>query len=290
MTGFRHKSAGLIDRKKPIRFYFNRSPITGFEGDTIASALMAAGKMLVGRSFKYHRPRGIMSAGLSEGGALFNVHDGARRIANVKGPCAEIRPDMQVYSQNAFPSVQFDIGAVNGMLAPFIGAGFYYKTFMGPMAGTKFWMFCEKFIRRAAGMGQAMPISDPDQYDRAYDFCDVLIIGAGPAGLAAAVALAEEGRDVILIEQEARIGGDRLTTGRAADLAEIKNWEARFKAAGGRLWLRSTGFGIYDGLVTGVLERVCDHLCISRRRTCRVRFFILCIRAKSFWQPGRVNA
>ena len=162
MTGYRTQTGGLINRKKTVSFRFNGRRVSGFEGDTIASALLASGQQMVGRSFKYHRPRGVMSAGVEEGGALFNLGDGAERVPNVKGTVAEIAPDINVTSQNVWPSLHYDIGAVNGLISPFITAGFYYKTFMGPFANTRFWMMCEHFIRKAAGLGEASRLADPD--------------------------------------------------------------------------------------------------------------------------------
>ena len=260
MGAYRLKKGGRINRDKEVSFRFNGRSLNGFEGDTIASALLANNVRQVGRSFKYHRLRGVMSAGPEEGGALFNVNDGAMRIANVKGTMAELRADMQVRAQNVFPSLAFDIGAVNGLFAPFLTAGFYYKTFMGLARNTAFWMFCEKFIRKAAGLGKASRLPDPNSYDIAYKFCDVLVVGAGPAGLLAATELAEQGQKIILVEQDFEAGGSILSTGRPEDLQFRDSLLKRFERAGGRLMLRATAFGLYDGLVTGVLERCSDHL------------------------------
>ena len=260
MTGFRLDKGGLIDRRQKINFHFNGHQVTGFKGDTIASALMASGHMLVGRSFKYHRPRGIMSAGVEEGGALFNIDDGAARIPNAKGTVTEIREGLRVYSQNVFPSPEFDLGAVNGLISPFITAGFYYKTFMGPFGNTKFWMLCERFIRKAAGLGQASCEADPSKYDIANGFCDVLVIGSGPAGLTAAAGLAEKGLNVTLVEQDFECGGNWLATADKANLARRDQLMVRISAAGGQIMTRSTAFGLYDGNVVGVIERCSDHL------------------------------
>lgn len=260
MGSFRLDKGGRVNRDKPVSFRFNGRQLTGFEGDTIASALLANNVRQVGRSFKYHRMRGVMSAGPEEGGALFNVNEGAKRIANVKGTMAELRQDMQVRAQNAYPTIGFDIGAINSLFAPFLTAGFYYKTFMGPARSTSFWMFCERFIRKAAGLGKASRQPDPDSYDIAYSFYDILVIGAGPAGLHAAAELAEQGHKILLVEQDFEAGGSYLASGEASDIAVRDTALKRLEKAGGKLMLRATAFGLYDGLVTGVLERRTDHV------------------------------
>ena len=275
MTGSRLEKGGLIDRRRKITFRFNGRPVSGFAGDTIASALLASGHMVVGRSFKYHRPRGVMSAGVEEGGALFTTGQGAGRIPNVKGTVAELKDGLTVHSQNAFPGPNFDVGAVNSLIAPFITAGFYYKTFMGPFASTKFWMFCESFIRKAAGLGRASRQPDPDSYDIAHGFCDVLIVGSGPAGLTAAAQLAEDGKKVILVEQDFEFGGDWLAQANKADLARRDQLISRIRAAGGRLMARTTAFGLYDGHVAGLIERCTDHLSAPHTAVPREIFHII---------------
>ena len=279
MTGFRLQKGGLIDRTKPITFTFDGREIAAFEGDVATSALLADGTRIVGRGFKYHRPRGVMSAGAEEGGALFSRQEGSARVANVKGPLVEVHEGLALFGQNGFPSVTFDLMAINSLFNPFLSAGFYYKTFMGPFSNTRFWMFCERFIRKAAGMGAASQESDPDCYDVAHGFCDLLVVGAGHAGLIAAVKAAEAGKSVWLVEQDFKAGGWYLSSGDAAKLAWIQDMVNRFLAAGGHLKLRTTAFGLYDGGVAGLIERCTDHLAQKPDHAPREVFHIL--RAKS---------
>src|SRR5215813_3935929 len=175
-------AAGGIDRGRTVNFTFDGERYTGFAGDTLASALLANGVRLVGRSFKYHRPRGIVTAGAEEPNALIQLDVGARTEPNTRATQIEIYDGLKSESQNRWPSLGFDIGAFNSVIHRFIPAGFYYKTFMWP---AKAWLFYEKFIRQAAGLGKGTTEIDPDRYDKLYAHCDVLVIGAGPAGLAA---------------------------------------------------------------------------------------------------------
>lgn len=166
MSGYRLPSGGRIDRRRNVSFTWDGTRHVGLAGDTVASALMAHGERILGRSFKYHRPRGIMTAGIEEGGALVTLGRGASRIPNVKPTQAEIHDGLEVHGQNAWPSVRYDLMAVNNLLGRFFGAGFYYKTFFGVTGrGTREWMFFERFIRRAAGMGTPGDGPDPDHYE-----------------------------------------------------------------------------------------------------------------------------
>ena len=174
-------SGGLIDRSQRLRGRFDGSEIGGFGGDTLASALLANGVRLVGRSFKYHRPRGILTAGPEEPNALVELRGGARREPNTKATTIEMFDGLEATSQNRWPSLRLDFLSLNSLLAPFFPAGFYYKTFMWPPA---FWeRVYEPLIRSAAGLGRAAAEPDPDHYEQAYAFCDILIIGCGPAGV-----------------------------------------------------------------------------------------------------------
>ncbi|WP_242185992.1 2Fe-2S iron-sulfur cluster-binding protein [Sphingomonas sp. CARO-RG-8B-R24-01] len=182
-----------------LRFTFDGRAMLAREGDTLAAALLANGVMLVGRSFKYHRPRGIMAAGVEEPNALVTVGEGGRTEPNTRATDVYVYEGLVARSQNAWPSLRFDLGAVNGLFAKFLSAGFYYKTFFGPPSR---WMVYERFIRRAAGLGKAPTLADPDRYEHRSAFCDVLVVGGGAAGVAAARAALEAGERVMLVEQD----------------------------------------------------------------------------------------
>jgi sarcosine oxidase subunit alpha len=260
---FRLDGGGLIDRASALRFRFDGRELIGHAGDTLASALIANGVRLVGRSFKYHRPRGILSAGSDEPNALVELRSGARREPNTRATVVELHDGLEAESQNRWPSLEFDLMAINSLFAPLLGAGFYYKTFMWPAA---FWeKLYEPLIRRAAGLGRASRLPDPDHYEQAYAFCDVLVIGAGPAGLAAALAAARGGARVIVCDEDARPGG-RLLSERCEVNGEPGHVWAEAAAAelAGmarvRVMPRSTVFGVYDGGTYAAVERVSDDL------------------------------
>ncbi len=259
----RVEGRGLVNRAQPLAFSFDGASYLGCEGDTLASALLANDVRLVARSFKYHRPRGIWSAGSEEPNALVTVGEGAGQTPNVRATVQELYDGLSARSQNRWPSLARDVGAVNDLLGPFLGAGFYYKTFMWPKA---FWeRVYEPAIRHAAGLGALSGVHDTARYDRAWAFCDLLVIGAGPAGLMAALAAAEAGADVILADEDGLMGG-RLN-GEAEEVGGEPGhlWAARavdrLRGMGNvRLMSRTTVTGAYDQGTYGALERVGLHL------------------------------
>jgi sarcosine oxidase subunit alpha len=246
MTAYRLASGGLIDRTRPLQFTFDGKAYQGFAGDTLASALLANNIKLVGRSFKYHRPRGILSAGPEEPNALVELRGGAWREPNTRATVIELFEGLQAASQNRFPSLKHDFLAINSFLAPLFAAGFYYKTFMWPAS---FWeKLYEPVIRRAAGLGRNARQPDPDTYEKTTMFCDVLIIGGGEAGIAA--ARAASGR-VILCDESPVLGGQGLSDGKAIDVTGLEHVT---------VLTRTTVFGVYDGGTYGAVERLTDHL------------------------------
>ncbi|MDT8345178.1 MAG: sarcosine oxidase subunit alpha family protein [Thermohalobaculum sp.] len=262
MSGYRLREGGTVDRTRPLRFDWDGLTLTGLQGDTLASALLANGVRVVGRSFKYHRPRGVMSAGPEESGAIVTTGRHTRRVPNEKATAVELFDGLHASGQNAWPGVRFDIGEVNDLLGRFFTAGFYYKTFMGPGRGTWAWMQFEKLIRRAAGMGTASRAPDPDHYDIAHDFCDLLVVGAGAAGLVAARLAAEEGLDVMLVEQDFGLGGRLIGAAGQIEGRPAAEWlgAACKSMERVRVLTRATAFGLYDGNVVGVYQRLTDHL------------------------------
>jgi methylglutamate dehydrogenase subunit C len=209
MSGFRLEQGGLIDRDRPLDFTFDGKGYRGYQGDTLASALMASGVRLVGRSFKYHRPRGIVTASSAEPNALVELRTGGRKEPNTRMTVIELYDGLVASSQNRWPSLSFDIGAVNQLASPIFVAGFYYKTFMWP--GILWEKLYEPLIRRAAGLGRATYEQDPDRYEKSYAHCDVLVIGAGPAGLMAALTAGRAGARVVLVDEGPMFGGTLLS-------------------------------------------------------------------------------
>ncbi|MEA3178378.1 MAG: methylglutamate dehydrogenase subunit [Gammaproteobacteria bacterium] len=271
----RLNNGGLIDRTRRLAFQFDETSYTGFAGDTLASALLAAGVKLVGRSFKYHRPRGLLTAGSEEPNALVELRSGARREPNTRATVAELFDGCEAYSQNRWPSLSFDVGAVSSLFAPLLVAGFYYKTFMWPR---QFWeKLYEPAIRRAAGLGRASHEPDPDRYEKAHLFCDVLVVGAGPAGLAAALTAARSGARVVICDEDFVLGG-RLNSerheinGRSGSVW-AQQVEAELESMNDvRILRRTTVFGAYDGNF-GAVERVSDHLLVPPAHLPRQRLW-----------------
>jgi len=264
---FRLNSGGrLIDRSAAVTFSFNGAALTGFAGDTLASALLANDRVLVGRSFKYHRPRGVIASGAEEPNALMGVGQGARFEPNQRATTTDLTEGMHAISQNHWPSLEHDIGAINAAvasLAPVFSAGFYYKTFMYPRAAWKH--VYEPVIRRAAGLGKAPTEADPDSYEHMHAFCDVLVIGAGPAGLMAARAAAASGARVWLVEQTAHLGGRALVEEDVEiDGKPAADWAAAQEAALAEMdnvviRRRCMASGLYDHGWALLYERVADH-------------------------------
>jgi sarcosine oxidase subunit alpha len=256
-------SGGLIARDRPLAFNFDGKAYAGYAGDTLASALIANEVRLVGRSFKYHRPRGIFSAGAEEPNALVELRSGARREPNTRATVAELYDGLIAQSQNRWPSLRFDMRAVNQLFSPIFAAGFYYKTFMWPAA---LWeKLYEPMIRRAAGLGRAAGLPDPDHYEKSYAFCDVLVIGSGPSGLMAALTAARGGARVLLAEEDFSFGGRCLAESRSIGEQPGPAWAASMVGElaampNVRLMPRTTVFGSYDHGVFGAVERVNDHL------------------------------
>lgn len=253
---------GLIDRTQTVPFVFDGVGYEGFRGDTLASALLANGVRLMGRSFKYHRPRGVLTAGSEEPNALVTVGRGAAQDPNVRATMQEIYPGLDARSQNRWPSLNFDLMGVNDLAAPFLGVGFYYKTFMWPKS---FWeKLYEPVIRHAAGLGALSGQDNSDKYESAYAFCDLLVIGAGPAGLMAALVAARAGADVILADENAQMGGRLLAETYEVDGKPAPAWVAGVLAElqemeNVRLMSRTTVAGVYDQGTFAALERVLHH-------------------------------
>ena len=267
-------SGGLIDRAQPLSFTFDGQAHSGFAGDTLASALVANGVKLVGRSFKYHRPRGVLTAGSDEPNALVELRAGARREPNTRATTAELYDGLVATSQNRWPSLAFDVGAVNNALARFLPAGFYYKTFMWP---AKFWeAVYEPLIRRAAGLGRAAGAGDPDHYEKAFAHCDVLVIGAGPAGLMAALSAARAGARVILADEDFRPGGRLLAERYEIDGKPGTEWAAQAEAELASMpdvgiMRRTTVTSVFDHGQYAALERVNDHVAMPPEHEPRQR-------------------
>lgn len=270
---------GLVDRTRVIPFEFNGRRFDGFAGDSVASALLANGIRVVGRSFKFHRPRGLLSAGIEEPNGLLTIGEGAARTASIRAPAEMLVPELKVRTQGGWPSIGFDLGRALDFTASLWQAGFYNKTFIWPS-----WHAYEPAIRRMAGLGHAPDGPDPDRYEVRNLHCDVLVVGAGVAGLRETLAAAQTGARVVLAERDIECGGETLWNGAAIEGETGAAWVER--ALSGleapsevRVLRRTTAVGIYDDRVTVLIERVAGALGIGDssggRRTPRERYWIV---------------
>ena len=256
------KGGAYLNRQKQVRFSFNGKQFTGYEGDTLASALLANDQVMMGRSFKYHRPRGVVASGAEEPNALVNLGQGGKFEPNQRATTTEVFDGLACTSQNHWPSLEFDIGVVNNYAARFLPAGFYYKTFMAPRAAWKH--VFEPIVRQSAGLGKVPRDRDADRYEHFYAFYDVVVIGGGSAGLQAALAAGSAGAKVLVMEQTAHLGGRARIDGGEIDGMPVEAWvagAAEKLAAMPNVTLRRRmmGAGVYDhGYVLGY-ERVTDH-------------------------------
>ena len=295
MSVARLPTGGQLGRDRALRFSFDGKFYEGLQGDTLASALLANGVHLVGRSFKYHRPRGIMTAGPEEPSALVTVRrDAARSTPNLRATQIELYDGLCAVSQNRWPSLRFDLGRLTELFAPLLPAGFYYKTFMWPR--TAWHRLYEPLIRRMAGLGEAPRLPDPDRYAQQHAHCEVLVVGAGPAGLAAALAASRSGARVILCDERPRFGGSLLCDDRSRidGLAAVEWVTAAIAELGQnprvRLLPRTTAFGYFPHNHLGLSERITDHLSdppagLARERLWQVRAQRVVLATGSIEQP-----
>jgi sarcosine oxidase subunit alpha len=258
----RLSQGGRVDRKHILNFRFNGRTYQGLQGDTLASALLANGVSMVARSWKYHRPRGILSAGVEEPNALVQLFDGKRTVPNARMTEVALVDGLSACSIHAKPSIEFDTGVVNGWFSRLIPAGFYYKTFMASQAA---WHFFEKHIRAASGLGHSPTEADPDLYDKRFAHCDVLVVGAGIAGLTAALAAGRAGARVILCDEQSEPGGWLLSSDETVDGQSASLWVAQALTElaampGVQILPRTTAFGYQDHDLVTLLERLGDHL------------------------------
>jgi len=270
---YRLNSGGRIDRSKPLRFTFNGKSYQGYAGDTLASALLANGVRIVGRSFKYHRPRGIVGSGAEEPNAILQIGEGAKTVPNLRATQVELVDGLVARSVNGWPSLENDASAITGNLSRLLPAGFYYKTFMWPKSA---WEKYEHFIRKAAGLGESPSLPDPDRYEKVNIYCDVLIAGAGPAGLVAALSAGRAGARVVIADEQNEFGGSLLASRNLIDEKPADEWIAHVvkelrQMPEVRCLPRSTVFGYHNDNFLTIHERVSDHLPNADRRLPRER-------------------
>jgi sarcosine oxidase subunit alpha len=284
-------SGGLIDRSRPLTFRFDGKAYTGFSGDTLASALLANDVRLVGRSFKYHRPRGILTAGSEEPNALVTLRSGSRAEPNTRATITELYESLEATSQNRWPSLRYDAMAINQLFSPLLVAGFYYKTFMWP---GKFWeKLYEPLIRRAAGLGALSMEPDPDVYDRNHAFCDLLVIGGGPAGLSATLAAGRAGLRVILVHEDSMLGGQILSSTEEIDGRPGQEWVSTVvdelsSFSNVTVLRRTTLFGVFDGREYGAVERLADHVAFPELGQPRQRLWKI-VAEQAFLATGAIE-
>ena len=291
MGAFRLPDGGHIDRSRVVTFRFDGASYTGFAGDTLASALLANDVGIVGRSFKLHRPRGIVGAGPEEPNAIVEVGSGALLEPNLRATQVALYDGLRARTTKGWPSVRFDVGAINDLVSRALGAGFYYKTFMRPR---RFWPRYEHLIRAAAGFGRSPVEPDPDRYEHRNEHCDVLVVGAGPAGLAAARAAAKAGARTIIADDQETPGGSLLAGAADIDGLSASDWLDRTLAELTELRRitllpRATAFGYYDHNFVAIAERLRDHLGPKssgpRQRLWRVRAREVVLAQGAFERP-----
>ena len=257
MSQTNRKDGGLINKDKTLTFTFNGQILRGYEGDTLASALLANNKILIGRSFKYHRPRGIVTVGSEEPNAIMEIGSAASKDPNTRATVTQLYNGLYARSQNHRGPLGFDLMAITDFLSPLLGAGFYYKTFMWPKA---FWeKLYEPAIRNSAGLGTLSKEPDPDTYDKGFRYCDILIIGAGASGLSAALSAASSGAKVILADEDFLMGGRLNSETVKIDGKKGSEWAKNVVdklSAMDNVTLMSdtTIFGVYDHGIYGALE------------------------------------